>query len=505
MTSTETTNSYNQSFPKYRTNEGFKTLQTIDIWDKYLVYGFLRKQQVKLFENTYHKNNIHFNLHAVVTVILRYFGEADCKFKIFNDLIKCKSFNRCIEIMRRCRCEDIEKYLRMIKINISVNVVENKMKQDGNSDKINLLRALNPSLYSDYKSHAGKDKFVTATESSWFTHDANHIKQHHSDLMQEYQQYTAKKVFQNLMQETLPGTVKKYAKLYKFRLPVAAIRHQMKKHGHTDNVLYKRLMYIHKKCLNDNCFYLKHIYLHNKDHHKNTNDLLERLINLHLFIFHSKFISELHVVQEDVYVVINYFESQQRHLNIERYEKYMKNDYENVNDVIVEIIHLISFYYGGKFIGNNVSALDLAKFTKHSMKETILDRIWERVMKYRVNIISNDVLNIIDAVDDILLFIAVAHKNGSLWASEMTRSKLTSVTNPIGEWIKTEKMTEQSVITKQEFRDTFSKWLKEYDTRNDTTVQRLQRQLLRKYKVLTQKYNSDRLIIYCEHLSEQNE
>eukprot|EP01084_Bolivina_argentea_P277657 474119_1 len=52
-------------------NDGFKQLQCIDSETKHLVHGYLREQKHKLFPNN-QTNNAYFNLHAMVTVILKY-------------------------------------------------------------------------------------------------------------------------------------------------------------------------------------------------------------------------------------------------------------------------------------------------------------------------------------------------------------------------------------------------------------------------------------------------
>lgn len=90
---------------------------------------------------------------------------------------------------------------------------------------------------------------------------------------------------------------------------------------------------------------------------------------------------------------------------------------------------------------------------------------------------------------------------------------------PIGTWMKENKMVKQPVITKHEFRDTFSKWLREYHETNGGIIADQQQQLkiLKKYKINDEKNGfldgfgnkskrrmsvHDRLVINCEYLKE---
>ena len=98
---------------------------------------------------------------------------------------------------------------------------------------------------------------------------------------------------------------------------------------------------------------------------------------------------------------------------------------------------------------------------------------------------------------------------------KINKSELRELMRPIGAWMKEEKMVQQPVITKEEFKETFSKWLTEYHETNGGYIADSKQQLkmLKKYKITDQKNGlldgfrnkrdpHDRLVINCEYLKE---
>eukprot|EP00483_Globobulimina_turgida_P012697 UN12720 len=112
-----------------------------------------------------------------------------------------------------------------------------------------------------------------------------------------------------------------------------------------------------RTCENDNCFSMKHHFSANKHQ---TQTQLHRLTNVHVFLYHSMYISQLQIQNvhpRNSYLVCCYIEQKKREFAIEIQDE----------DILCDIIHLISFYFDAKYIEDDdsldsVSPLCLATF-----------------------------------------------------------------------------------------------------------------------------------------------
>merc|ERR1712154_728086 len=119
-----------------------------------------------------------------------------------------------------------------------------------------------------------------------------------------------------------------------------------------------------------------------------------------------------------------------------------------------------------------------------------------------------------------ILYVATEFKDsGSSGAPRINKAELKELMRPIGEWMKRDKMINNKTITKDEFRTTFSEWLKEYHVTNGGIVadEKMEKAMLKKYKMSAENVNlldeyktdqfqknghHDRLVFNCEYLKE---
>jgi len=289
-----------------------------------------------------------------------------------------------------------------------------------------------------------------------------------------------------------------------------------------------------RKRKNDNSWCMKHYFLRNKEklekgqEYNRLNDPLEILTNLYVFLFHSVYISEFKIQSvhpRDSYITATYIERKVRKLNIKIYQKEESNKKgKKTFPIEIKMMHLIAIYYGGKYMEDDdildkVSPLAVSEFIEKTMNKATLAKVWTKLDEDGSNTIDKDEVDGILLLTVILL-VATEHKDSGVTGKpRIDKSELKELMRPISEWMKEYKMVEQPVITKDEFRETFSKWLKEYHETNGGYIADPQEQLkmLKKYKINDEKnglldgFRSrknqnedeyDRLVINCEYLKE---
>mmetsp|Transcript_68444 Transcript_68444/g.108687 ORF Transcript_68444/g.108687 Transcript_68444/m.108687 type:complete len:492 (-) Transcript_68444:186-1661(-) len=290
----------------------------------------------------------------------------------------------------------------------------------------------------------------------------------------------------------------------------------------------------YKECDDDNCWSMKHFFLRRQKQYTRRNvlleyhplnDPLEILTNIHVYVYHAVYSSEFrvqHVHPRMFYVTATYLERKVRGKHIALYQHKTRDTDDGDQLFPVRAVHLISIYLAGKYMEegdtlDKVSALRLSEFIEKTMNKATLAKVWQKL--------DEDGSDTIDAeeVDSILLliailFVAIDFKDkGVTGKPKIDKTELKILMRPIGEWMKSVKFTEQTVITKEEFRKTFSSWLREYHDTNGGIIADPQEQLkmLQKYRVKDEKnglldavrlkeendpYN--RLVINCEYLKE---
>jgi len=285
-----------------------------------------------------------------------------------------------------------------------------------------------------------------------------------------------------------------------------------------------------RQCTNDNCWSMKHYFLSNKEipqrgkYYNRLKDPLEILTNLHVFMFHSVYISEFKIQSvhpRNSYVTATYIERKIRKLNIRIYQNDRdKSDKDKIFPV--KVMHLCSLYYGGKFIEDDdtldkVSPLALSEFIQKTMNTATLAKVWKKLDEDGSDTIDKDEVDGILLLTVILLVATEFKDSGVTGKPKIDKGELKELMKPIGAWMRDYKMEEQPIITKDEFRDTFSRWLKEYYETNGGIIADEQEQLriLNKYRINDEKNGlldgfrskrkmsaHDRLVINCEYLKE---
>jgi len=286
-----------------------------------------------------------------------------------------------------------------------------------------------------------------------------------------------------------------------------------------------------RECLNDNCWSMKHYFLSDKEipkrghRYNRLKDPLEILTNLHVFMFHSVYISEFRcqsVHPRNIYLCSTYCERKIRKLNIKIYQN--NRDKKEDEDKIfpIKVMHLICLYHGAKYIEDDdtldkVSPLALSEFIEKTMNKATLAKVWKKLDEDGSDTIDKDEVDGILLLTVILLVATDFKDSGVTGKPKIDKGELKELMKPIGSWMKKYKMIQQPVITKNEFRDTFSKWLKEYHDTNGGIIADKQEQLkmLKKYKINDDKNGlldgfkskrrmsvHDRLVINCEYLKE---
>eukprot|EP00486_Rosalina_sp_Unknown_P006586 CAMPEP_0201570516 /NCGR_PEP_ID=MMETSP0190_2-20130828/12803_1 /ASSEMBLY_ACC=CAM_ASM_000263 /TAXON_ID=37353 /ORGANISM="Rosalina sp." /LENGTH=196 /DNA_ID=CAMNT_0047994125 /DNA_START=977 /DNA_END=1567 /DNA_ORIENTATION=- len=151
------------------------------------------------------------------------------------------------------------------------------------------------------------------------------------------------------------------------------------------------------------------------------------------------------------------------------------------------------------------------------MNTATLAKVWKKLDEDGSDTIDKDEVDGILLLTVILLVATEFKDSGVTGKPKIDKGELKELMKPIGAWMRDYKMEEQPIITKDEFRDTFSRWLKEYYETNGGIIADEQEQLriLNKYRINDEKNGlldgfrskrkmsaHDRLVINCEYLKE---
>mmetsp|Transcript_46985 Transcript_46985/g.77997 ORF Transcript_46985/g.77997 Transcript_46985/m.77997 type:complete len:478 (+) Transcript_46985:39-1472(+) len=269
-------------------------------------------------------------------------------------------------------------------------------------------------------------------------------------------------------------------------------------------------------CEDDNCWSMRHFFGRNiKDASQLSSDPLEILTNIHVFVFHSLYISEFQIQDihpRVVYVTATYFERKIRTKNIEIYQR---NDTKS--DVFpVAAVQICALYLGAKYVEEDdsldaispVGMLTLAQKIGPAMLDQVYDKVDEDGSK---SIDAGEVHHILMFLGACLATNRLKVKNAQR-AQKIDKAALNQVVAPISEWMKKTKFVGDVAITKDQFKETMSAWLKEYHDTNGGIIADAQEQqkMLERYKVSDSrqpmaliKAEYERLVINCEYLEEQ--
>eukprot|EP01084_Bolivina_argentea_P121915 216065_1 len=304
--------------------------------------------------------------------------------------------------------------------------------------------------------------------------------------------------------------------IYSLELFFSDIKHVKQEHEYTQICRY--LNENLESCHDTKCFNMQHCFSQNNNiaihnqYHK-IIDTLQPLTQFHCYIFHTINISQFDIQYTDpinCYIVATFCENIHRQLR--NYEQTALNN----------IIYLCVVYFDGKREKDPFDLLQVVNFIEDTMNKSTVNQIWSKLDCHLLGIDCHD-------IEDVLLIctilnIATRHKNsGLLQAPKITKWELKEVILPIANWMKNEKMKHHTHITKDEFRDTMSLWLKEYihvygETNHGIIVDYKQQCLiLKKYHLYgveksgdmffdwTNECIDDYLVFACDNLNTINE